>query len=234
MLIIDNFVHADLHPGNILVTFTTPTPRSQEIFESLHTVQNHATWSQKLLQLKAEGSKPRLVLLDAGLVSSLSHRNLVNFLDLFVAITQFDGRLIARLMIERSSAPETVRDPTGFEDTMHVFLSRVKAQTTALQHIHVGEILGTVLNMVRQYHVKIEGDFVNVAVAIMLTEGMGKRLDDNVDVIQESVPILKSVKGRGDQVAELAGQVYRKAQVYSAAMSIKKRVVDLFSMVSSG
>ena len=210
-----------MHPGNILVTFTAPDQDLHSEIDALKTIQDPQEWSSKISHLYSINAKPQLVFLDAGLVSSLSKKNLYNFLDLFVAITQFDGRRIAQLMVERSSTPETVIRKEQFVDEMSSFLNSVRSQTTSLQHIHVGQVLATVLNMVREHHVKFEGEFVNVVVAIGLIEGIGQQLDASVDVIQESVPILASVRKRGDEMANLADQVYRKAQVYSAAMTIR-------------
>jgi predicted unusual protein kinase regulating ubiquinone biosynthesis (AarF/ABC1/UbiB family) len=38
---------------------------------------------------------------------------------------------------------------------------------------------------------KLEGEFVNVAVGIALVEGIGKRLDPSQDLLKASIPFLK-------------------------------------------
>jgi predicted unusual protein kinase regulating ubiquinone biosynthesis (AarF/ABC1/UbiB family) len=47
--------------------------------------------------------------------------------------------------------------------------------------------------------VEIEGDFANIAVGLMLIEGLGQQLDPEMDLLKASVPFLKeAVKRRLD------------------------------------
>lgn len=43
----------------------------------------------------------------------------------------------------------------------------------------------------RRHHIKIEGDFVNVGVGLMLIEGIGRQLEPEMDLLGASVPFLK-------------------------------------------
>lgn len=70
-MFINNFVHGDLHPGNLLVG------------------------------RQDNSEEPCLVILDAGIVSELDEGDRKNFVDLFYAIVVGDGKLAGRLMIER-------------------------------------------------------------------------------------------------------------------------------------
>ena len=58
----------------------------------------------------------------------------------------------------------------------------VKSATFALGNIKIGDILSEVLDMVRSHHVRLEGDFVNVVLSILLLEGIGRTLDPNLDL----------------------------------------------------
>jgi aarF domain-containing kinase len=58
----------------------------------------------------------------------------------------------------------------------------VKSQTFALGNIKIGDILNEVLSMVRTHHVRLEGDFVNVVLSILLLEGIGRSLEPNLDL----------------------------------------------------
>lgn len=120
MLLLDNFVHSDLHPGNIMVKFYKPTtsyilqgiwssisgqPRpedpllnnqevsdiSDEIVSRLRPLRHsRKEWLSEIDKLAEEGFQPELVLLDAGLVTELDENNRRNFIDLFRAIAEFD------------------------------------------------------------------------------------------------------------------------------------------------
>jgi aarF domain-containing kinase len=238
MLLLDNFVHADLHPGNIHVTFMRKRLGSSlfsssfmhslmegeeecidaEALEALRAIRTPEAWSRAMQDLQAEGYKPVMVFLDAGLVSVLSDQNMSNFLDLFSAIVNFDGAQVAQLMIDRSKLPHSVQKPEDFKRHMHTFLRRLQLETLALSRIRVGDILGTVLAMVRNHHIKIEGDFVNVAISIMLLEGMARRLNPDMDLLKRAIPVLGVASVRAGTPAAtqaVAGSVFWRVWIYS-------------------
>jgi len=72
MLLVDNFMHADLHPGNLIF-------RRTGIF-----------------------GKPQLVLLDAGMAAHLTTEERRNFIGLLQAIGDGDGRTVANRVLEFS------------------------------------------------------------------------------------------------------------------------------------
>lgn len=225
MLVIDNFVHADLHPGNVVVTFRKPDGSeppvifrrlfginlanklffrsfshiSPTVEPELYMDQKEITELSKLSNkefrkqldsLFNDGWEPVLLMFDAGMVSELSTLNLHNFLDLFAAVARFDGKRCAELLVERSRTPWTVINFEQFNNKMDEFLSRIREQTLRLSKIQVGEILGYMFGMVREHHIKLEGDYTNIGVGMMLLEGTEKRLDADIDLLQLALPVL--------------------------------------------
>lgn len=213
MLLLDNFSHADLHPGNIMVRFYHPT--SKTILQNLlkrtlsrfdpdyvaevqsevdrtdddkliDKVLKHADskedWLGEIQKLENHGYLPELVFIDAGLVSELSPQNMRNFLDLFTALTSFDGVRAGELMVERCRSPDLVVDKDGFAKRIGNIVSNVKSGRFSLSNLRVGDILGEVLVSVREHHVKMEPDFVNTVLSILILEGIGRKLDPNLDV----------------------------------------------------
>lgn len=71
MVFLKNFVHGDLHPGNLMVGE------------------------------RDDGGEECLIFLDAGIVCELDHNDRENFLDLFHAVVIGNGTLAGSLMIER-------------------------------------------------------------------------------------------------------------------------------------
>ncbi|KAJ3326188.1 hypothetical protein HDV06_000064 [Boothiomyces sp. JEL0866] len=200
MLILDNHLHADLHPGNIIISFQSKFDPNLFLddrnIERIAKSTTKEAWQQSLLEIHQDYNA-YLYYIDAGLVSQLSVQHFTNFIDLFKAITDFDGNLISQLMVERSKTPNTVIDFKGFSEAMKQFMSKIKENAFALKHIQVTEILSFVFNIVRKHHVKIEGDFANVGVAIILLEGVGKQLEPDLDLLKASVPFLsKAIKNR--------------------------------------
>ncbi|KAF3926811.1 hypothetical protein ABW20_dc0101207 [Dactylellina cionopaga] len=231
MLLIDNFAHADLHPGNIIIRFYKPistpifsllrvpftaplTPRNDtdadeaafrattEAVSRLRPLKgHHKQWQEELERLELEGFKPQLVFIDTGLVTELSPINRQNFLDLFTAVAEFDGYRAGELMVDRCRQPSSVRDKDIFCLRMQHLVLGVKNKTFTLGEIKIADILGEVMAMIRAHHVRLEGDFINVVVSILLLEGIGRRLDPNIDIFKSSLPILRQLGAqRGHQM----------------------------------
>ncbi|RUP46964.1 hypothetical protein BC936DRAFT_146324 [Jimgerdemannia flammicorona] len=175
MLILDNFIHADLHPGNMLIKFYKPSvyhrfrrllarltgrpliDHSAAAVQRLLDSQHDAVLLERELRLlEEEGYQPQVIFLDAGLVTTLNTTNRLNFLDLFRAIAEFDGYRAGTLMIERCRTPELV----------------VEGEVFALKMEHLG-------------------DFVNVVISVLLLEGIGRQLDPELDLLKSALPILR-------------------------------------------
>ncbi|KAI9895073.1 MAG: hypothetical protein M1814_000298 [Vezdaea aestivalis] len=188
MLIIDNFIHADLHPGNIMVRFyqasqidvrsslrqravkpDTSDDVTEEVLQRLRPHRkDRKAWIEQLAQIDAEGYRPQLIFIDTGLVTELNAKNRVNFLDLFKAIANFDGYRAGILMCERCRQPDAVIDQDIFALKMQHLILGVKGRTFALGNIKIGDVLNEVLSMVRNHHVRMEGDYVNVVISLLL------------------------------------------------------------------
>ncbi|KAI0887895.1 ABC1 family protein [Annulohypoxylon maeteangense] len=223
MLLIDNFVHADLHPGNIMVRFyqayqpnlslrhpsngnghklhpeDQPDVTEQVLarLRPFRKRRDSAAWEAELKKIDQEGFRPQLIFIDTGLVTELNAVNRRNFLDLFRAIAEFDGYKAGHLMCERCRQPDAVIDEEVFALKMQHLVLNVKSSTLALGNVKIGDILQQVLDMVRQHHVRLEGDFVNVVISILLLEGIGRSLDPNVDLLSSSLPILRQLGAQG-------------------------------------
>ncbi|GLI80046.1 hypothetical protein PoHVEF18_008394 [Penicillium ochrochloron] len=215
MLLIDNFVHADLHPGNIMVRFyrpseldlslqkhsratEAPTRAEVDVTEAVLArlrppMGNKADWESALAKLNDEGYRPQLIFIDTGLVTQLNDHNRRNFLDLFRAIAEFDGYRAGHLMVERCRTPEEVIEPEIFALKMQHLVLSIKSRTFALGNIKIGDVLSEVLTMVRGHHVRFEGDFVNVVISCLLLEGIGRSLNPNLDLFQSALPILRQI-----------------------------------------
>ena len=217
MLLIDNFIHADLHPGNIMVRFYRPeeldlafgrhkqdeSPThgkdvTEEVLQQLRPHRhNPEAWAAELQKIDKEGYRPQLIFIDTGLVTALNQTNRTNFLDLFRAIAEFDGYRAGHLMVERCRQPDAVIDKEIFALKMQHLVLGVKSSTFALGNIKIGDILNEVLSMVRGHHVRMEGDFVNVVISILLLEGIGRSLDPNLDLFKSALPILRQLGSQG-------------------------------------
>ena len=221
MLLLDNFVHSDLHPGNIMIKFTRPLATRDfvhHMFNALVSRHNETDtitqppaesdatvsklkqlnnspeeWRDELQHISNQGYIPEIVFIDAGLVTTLNSTNRKNFLDLFRAVAEFDGYRTGQLMVERCRSPELAIDTETFALKMQHIVLNVKRKTFSLGQIKISDILNDVLMAVRQHHVKMEGDFINTVISILLLEGIGRRLDPSLDLFKSALPILRQL-----------------------------------------
>lgn len=77
----DNFVHADLHPGNILVQGADGLSKSREA-----PLQQMDVCNTLVVAMTPARCPLRLVLLDAGIVAELQAADLSNFRAVFMAV----------------------------------------------------------------------------------------------------------------------------------------------------
>jgi aarF domain-containing kinase len=173
MLFVDNFVHGDLHPGNI---FFRP-----------------ASGETDLDKLNKSGDVAgRVIFIDCGLIAQLGRRDERNFIDLMHAVITGKSREVGKLMIERSrSPPDTVHKPHEFCDKVARLVdSTVTGKSLIFGGLEFGAVITQLLNIARQHKVRLETDFVSVAFALIVLEGVGKQLDPRRNLLWEAEPYI--------------------------------------------
>lgn len=169
MIFVDNFVHADLHPGNILV--------------------QGAEACDKLVAAAPPASPLRLVLLDAGIVARLQAADLRNFRAVFLAVALGQGQKVAELILHHARANEC-RDVEGFKAEMAALVAQAREQTVTLEKLQVSSLLANVFKLLMTHKVKLESNFASIVFAIMVLEGLGRSLDPKLDILDTAKPFL--------------------------------------------
>lgn len=152
MVFHDGFVHADLHPGNIILT-----------------------------------DDDRVVLIDLGLVAEIQDDLRRPWIETFVAISQQDGKRAAELFYSYAPSVGT-KDYAALEKDVVDYFATFHGK--ALHEIETSVILSGMMNVLRRHRVQIDPVFTVVNIAILVAEGLGKQLDDTIDLIAMAAPHL--------------------------------------------
>lgn len=161
MIFTDNFVHSDLHPGNI-----------------------------KLVRMagRTGALDYRVVLLDAGITCELTPRHRKNFLDLFDAVASNQGKVAADLLLTYAPQQDCT-DREGFERGITAIVEQFNGSAPGTRR-KAGEILADVLDLACSYRVRIESEYASMIVGIMVLEGVGRTLDPTIDLVEMArIPI---------------------------------------------
>lgn len=164
MVFVDNFIHGDMHPGNIL--FRVPDTGEARLSET------------------------EVVLLDAGLAVKMQPRDRQNFVELFYALVTDNGHLAGQLMVERSPGDRSlVLDEAVFLASVARLVGLLRSGLS-LGKLHIGDLFGQMLALACHHRVKLETSFVKVATSIIVVEGVGQQLNPFTDLIGAARPLL--------------------------------------------
>lgn len=182
MVFVDNFVHGDLHPGNILVQGNQRGP-----------VEDKATltdlWDTVVVSMRPGPPPFKLVLLDAGIVAQLSDGDMRNFRAVFTAVVLRQGERVAELILHHARANEC-QDVPRFKREMAQLVDQALSDTLSLGKIQVAELLSRVFGLLIHHKVKLESNFASIVFAIMVLEGLGRSLDPHLDILAIARPLL--------------------------------------------
>ncbi|KAI3371115.1 hypothetical protein L3Q82_023758, partial [Scortum barcoo] len=191
MVFVDNFVHGDLHPGNILVQRLGPLPGSSDGVSGEAHGKTTLTdlWDTVVVSVRPDPYPLQLVLLDAGIVAQLSDYDLSNFRAVFTAVVLRQGERVAELILNHARASEC-KDVPQFKKEMAQLVDHALSNTLSLGKIQVGDLLSRVFGLLIKHKVKLESNFASIVFAIMVLEGLGRSLDPNLDILDLAKPLL--------------------------------------------
>ncbi|HEY5091003.1 MAG TPA: AarF/UbiB family protein [Polyangia bacterium] len=144
----------------------------------------------------------KLALLDLGLVGELDEKHRKGFARFFAAWAQRDGDAMAHIMYGMSESAGTPRDPEAFERYRAAIIEFVgRYWGHRLGEVQVGKVLIDMLGILRRHRVRVNPSFTIVNIAIAVTEGIGKQLDPELDLMSAALPYFLSHPVEGSSQA---------------------------------
>ncbi|OMO65022.1 hypothetical protein COLO4_31626 [Corchorus olitorius] len=160
MLLVDNFIHADMHPGNILVRVPQIKASQKRLFKK---------------------SKPHVIFLDVGMTAELSKSDRVNLLEFFKAVAHRDGRTAAECTL-RLSQRQNCPNPKAFIEEVEESFTFWGTPEGDL--VHPAECMQQLLEKVRRHKVNVDGNVCTVLVTTLVLEGWQRKLDPKYNVMR--------------------------------------------------
>jgi ubiquinone biosynthesis protein len=133
----------------------------------------------------------RVAILDLGLVGELDPYHRRGFAHYFAAFASGDGATMARLMAEISPS-QRVADYPGFERAVSEFVHRYYGRR--LGEVEVSVVFLDMMNILRRFRVRVNPTFTLINIAIAVTEGIGKQLDPEVDLMSAALPFFAKMQ----------------------------------------
>mmetsp|Transcript_98 Transcript_98/g.128 ORF Transcript_98/g.128 Transcript_98/m.128 type:complete len:580 (-) Transcript_98:98-1837(-) len=160
MIFMNDFVHGDLHPGNILVD----------------------------KNIQKRGKPLRLNLIDCGLVVEMGENDHVNLVKILGALIKRDGSSAAQLMVDtakkcQASALDVKLFCKGIQTICDDDLDNNFLES-------VGDYLADICYLACKHKVKLEASFINAALACEIMEGIASSLCPTLEVQSVAFPMV--------------------------------------------
>ncbi|PSC71628.1 putative serine threonine-kinase abkC isoform A [Micractinium conductrix] len=198
MLLQDNFVHTDLHPGNILVRAANngrgdgPASSGNEPSggDSDGGTSDGASsgGGNGDLPSQQQRQKIELILIDFGLCQELTPVVRHRFISFLFTIAAGNGRSAARHLLcwaERQRCP----DPAAFAADMEALFTE-RADIFAPEGIDLDAVIKSVLQVARRHEVSIDTHYAELVLGVCVIVGFATSLDRRVNMMDAAAPVM--------------------------------------------
>ncbi len=217
MLLVDNLMHADLHPGNIMVSANMieryfngnvdgyKSIKGNNDVKLLHPVgggnaEGVLTSHTKRTSRKTSKTLPpqwagvflgHITLVDAGMVAQLDDEESFNFIGLMSSLGAGDGKTAAEAVLQFSEENELTREEEEafVKDMIDMFEDKCRGYG---KDVDVGQVLRGVLGIIKTHRVRIGANYATLVINALCIESMAKRVCPSYNVLDAAKPLLSS------------------------------------------
>ncbi|KAK9808945.1 hypothetical protein WJX72_006758 [[Myrmecia] bisecta] len=205
MMLVDNLIHSDLHPGNILVALDPPPG---PLLSSLaHLLKGLAPYG---VQVPKKWLQPRIVLLDVGMATHLSREDQTNMYNLFRAFAFMDGAAVARWTLAFAGQEQTCPDPPAFQAALAKYFEAFEegCKIPSSEYSNGAEAMSAVLELVREHEVVLPGHICAVVVTTLVLEGWSSKLDPAHSILgQVETLVAADAASWGERIAAAVDEI---------------------------
>lgn len=168
MLLLDNVMHADLHPGNILLHGFRQSPN--ELPGNL-----------------------QMTLVDAGMIAQLTDEESSTFIGLLTSIGDGNGAAAAEFTLQFSKGNNiSSEERECFKNEMSsLFAERCRGYGT---NVDVGNVLRGVLGLIRDHRIRIDANYATLVVNVLCIESLSRRICPSYNVLDAARPLLQTYR----------------------------------------
>lgn len=202
MLLQDNLMHADLHPGNILIqrdnigkvlprnVVELPEESGKPLGVTLSVPAASSSQAVSSSSSQAVSSSTRIVLVDAGMVARLVPEEQKNFIGLLEAMGEGKGDEAANHVMKFSVGPR-YNTATKFafrKDMKKLFSTDCKGYGN---NVDIGVALRGILNLVRTHQITIDANYATLVMNCLCLDGMARSLLPTYNILDGAKPLLR-------------------------------------------
>jgi len=127
---------------------------------------------------------------DFGRCGTISKVGREQLADLFMAIIDDDAGLAVDTLLNAAGNPGDI-DVAELERDVSRLIT--KYYNKSLQQIRIGELIGEVLDLVRDHHLMLSSELAMLLTTLVVLEGLGRLLDPEFDFVAVTAPFARKI-----------------------------------------
>lgn len=147
---------------------------------------------------------PVMCLLDLGMVGRLDRRTREEIVDLVLAVTRRDAKSMVSALL-RMTEWEEEPDRRDFERDVADFVDQ--NLRGPLKDLVLGRVLQQIFEIASHYRLRVPADLLFLIKALTVTEGLGRQLNPDFDIVAKARPFVKQVQMERYSPGRLAGDL---------------------------